>query len=297
MDASAAFAAERARWATSASSSAASLQDASALVAELAAENAALRAQLAADAAASERSVARAAGAEAAAVSALYAAEARAAAGEARAAAAAAAAADELAAARAEAAAELRTRDAALRVAALELEKLNDWAGERDAAAATAAELAAALAAAHERRRDDVALLERRNAADREGTRALMMGHLLEAKRALAAGAAANLDAASRRIVAEHDQLLDELAFTSGRAEVLLLATQKLEGVRLRARELRESRSARARLTAFSPPPPPSPPFPRPLRVSLFCRKSRPSSARSRSLPTSCAPCTSATAR
>ncbi len=223
---------ERARWARSTAAAGAALQDSCVAVDVFAAENAALRAALESDVERGAKAVSAALGAAESAQSLRYAAEARADAAEASAAAAAAAAAAALERARADAALEISALSLALRTKTVEVEKLSDWAEERDALTARVAELEEALRAARDARDADVASLDRRNAADRVDARLLLLQQLGVAKRALVARTAASVDDTTRRIIAERGVLLDELVFTSNRAEALLAANTALETVR-----------------------------------------------------------------
>jgi hypothetical protein len=128
-----------------------------------------------------------------------------------------------------------------LRDKQIEFEKLNDWATEREDAAAREADLRTQLAAEVAGRAEDIATLERRNGADRESIRKLMMRHLLDFKRDLLASSASALDDTTKRVITQHEQLLDELNFTSAHAEKLLIEID--ESGRVRPRLLHPNRS------------------------------------------------------
>lgn len=226
---------ERARWSESSATVHAALADASARIASLAAENRSISDSAAVTSQLAVETTALALSSETSARAAQYAAEARAAAAE-------RALADEQAArdfavhlALTSSAPELARLQAALRDKTNECERMSDWATDRDEAAARETGLRAELAAMAAGRADDISALERRNAADREGIRKLMMRHLLDFKKELLTHSADSLDDTTKRVITQHEQLLDELNYTSTHAQKLLLEADEANRVRLRA--------------------------------------------------------------
>ena len=137
-------------------------------------------------------------------------------------------------AARLELTAEVDRLKRALAAKQLDLEKLEDWRTERSEATARIASLEAALAADKEAHSRSVSLMERRNAADREALRVLLLNQMREFKRSLLERTAGNLDDAMKRMIAEHEQLLEELSYSSRRSEELVVENGKLLQVRMR---------------------------------------------------------------
>ena len=128
--------------------------------------------------------------------------------------------------------AELANVNGQLRIKSLELDKFSDWAAMRDLAAATIAAKDEELASVREAAANNVSSLVRRNAVDRADSRHVMTEQLQAAKRALVFKTASALGDTTRRVISEHGALLDELVFTSTRAELLLAKNGELVTVR-----------------------------------------------------------------
>jgi hypothetical protein len=135
-------------------------------------------------------------------------------------------------AARREGAAEVEALQLALREKTIEVELLHDAKLEKAENDRRIAELEASLAASAEASARTESMLERRNAADRESLRVLMLEHVKEMKRGLLEKSAESMGDNIKRMVAEHEQLLAELAFSSKRGEEVALLNQKLVQVR-----------------------------------------------------------------
>jgi hypothetical protein len=135
-------------------------------------------------------------------------------------------------AARLELSAEVEKLKRALAAKQLDLEKLEDWRTERGEAKERIAALEAALAADKDAHARSTSLLERRNGADREALRVLLLNQMRDFKRSLLERTAGNLDDAMKRMIAEHEQLLEELAYSSKRVEELVADNEKLMQVR-----------------------------------------------------------------
>ena len=106
----------------------------------------------------------------------------------------------------------LRDRESAL-------ERLADFRRERDDLVGQVTRLQGELAKEVEAHKTDVAHLERRNIKDRELVKREMFAALTEAKARILAQAAEGLDASSRRLLAENEQAVAELAYQSAEAE------------------------------------------------------------------------------
>ena len=131
-------------------------------------------------------------------------------------------------AARREGAAEVDALRLEVKEAKLEVMRLHDAKLEKAESDRRIQELEAEVDATLEARRAAELLMERRNAADRESLRALMLDHVKEMKKGLLEKTAESMGDNMKRMVAEHEQLLMELAFSSKRGEEVALLNQKL---------------------------------------------------------------------
>jgi hypothetical protein len=206
-------------FAASLARSAATTEDMSAALSAVVAENAALRAERASEEAKTLSSLAAMSQAETASRVAAERATVRAEAAEALVAAFPLELGAAVTAARLELSGEVDRLKRALAAKQLDLEKLEDWRTERTEAAARIAALEAGLAADKEAHARSVSLMERRNGADRETLRVLLLNQMRDFKRSLLERTAGNLDDAMKRMIAEHEQLLEELAYSSKRVE------------------------------------------------------------------------------
>jgi hypothetical protein len=120
---------------------------------------------------------------------------------------------------------ELTSRDIAL-------QRLEDWRLDREALLADNAALKETVTGLKKDHERDISMLERRNTADREALRQLLLNHLREAKHGLLAKTASALDDTSKRICSEQEQLMEELAYTCKRAEDLAAENATLIKVR-----------------------------------------------------------------
>lgn len=219
-------------WAAAQSQYAASLQPLTQALAALTAEVASTRAQAEAEERGSASVITRLLAQERAARELAAAALARAEAAERAQAQAPAEQLEAVLAARREGAAETEALRLALREKTLEVERLFDAKLEKAESERRIADLEGELADTLEARRSAELLMERRNAADREELRTLMLGHVKEMKRGLLERTAESMGDNMKRMVAEHEQLLMELAFSSKKAEEVALLNQKLVLVR-----------------------------------------------------------------
>ena len=221
-----------ASFAASLARSAATTEDLSAALSAVVSENAQLRAAKAADEERTVTSLAAMSASETAARTSAERATVRAEAAEALVAAFPSEVAAAVTAARLDLTAEAERLKRALAAKQLDLEKLEDWRTERTEAAARNAALEAALAADKEAHARSVSLMERRNGADREALRVLLLNQMRDFKRSLLERTAGNLDDAMKRMIAEHEQLLEELAYSSKRVEDLVKENERLVQVR-----------------------------------------------------------------
>lgn len=219
-------------WATAQSQSAESLLSLTQTLAALAGEVAVTRAQALAEGRSHTEIITRLLTQEAAARELAAAAVARAEAAEAALALAPAEQMEAVLAVRREDAAEMDALRLALKEKTVEVERLHDAKLEKADSDRRIAELEAEVAATRESHRSAELLMERRNAADRESLRVLMLDHVKEMKRGLLERTAESMGDNMKRMVAEHEQLLMELAFSSKRGEEVALLNQRLVLVR-----------------------------------------------------------------
>jgi hypothetical protein len=219
-------------WATAQAQSAEALLTLTQTLAALTAEVAETRALAQAEGATSTGTIARLLTQEAAARTLAAEAVARAEAAEARLALAPAELMEAVLAERREGSAVAAALRLVLKEKTLEVERLHDAKLEKAESDRRIAELEASLAASADAGARTETMLERRNAADRESLRVLMLEHVKEMKRGLLEKSAESMGDNIKRMVAEHEQLLAELAFSSKRGEEVALLNQKLVQVR-----------------------------------------------------------------
>ena len=106
----------------------------------------------------------------------------------------------------------LRDRESAL-------ERLADFRRERDELVTQLAKVQGELTREVEQHKNDIAALERRNIRDREQVKREMFAALAEAKARILAQAAEGLALSTRRVLAENEQAVAELAYQSAEAE------------------------------------------------------------------------------
>jgi hypothetical protein len=115
-----------------------------------------------------------------------------------------------------------------LRDREIALERLADFRKERDSMIAEIRKLRDSLEKEVMAHQHDIAAMERRNIQDRDAVRTEMGAAMREAKARLLSQAAHHLDGSTKRIVAENEAMVAELAFQSAEAERLSKLNAKM---------------------------------------------------------------------
>jgi len=127
---------------------------------------------------------------------------------------------------------ELKAVERQLQQAQNSVQRLEEWQIDRDAILEKNVALEEELARQKEDYIQKEVILQRRNAADRESMRALLLEHVKDMKRGLLEKTANSMSDNIKRMVSEHEQLLNELAFSSKFGEDLITINTRLKDVR-----------------------------------------------------------------
>ena len=141
----------------------------------------------------------------------------------------------DLAAARVEASMELSSQlDATklrLQQALNDMQRLEDWDIERKSSIERIGSLEGEIARLKEFHAATEVQMQRKNAADRESMRALLLDHMKQMKLELLEKTAGSMGDNMKRMVAEHEQLISELSFSSKKGEEFMTVNARLQEV------------------------------------------------------------------